>query len=117
MSRPVRLLAAFLILFVAACSSRKGPSRMDPPTFVSVENQSFSDMNIYVIRNSQRIRLGTVTGNSTRQLQIPQNLVFGASTLSFLADPIGGQRTPVSQEITVQPGDVVRLIIPPNAGR
>ena len=115
MTRPVRLLAAFLVLFVAACSSKKGPRPMDPPTFVSVENQSFSDMNVYVLRNSQRIRLGTVTGNTTRQLQIPSNMVFGATTLAFLADPIGGTRTPISQEITVQPGDVVRLIIPPNA--
>jgi hypothetical protein len=116
MSRPVRLLAAVLVLFAAACSSKSKAARpMDPPTYVSVENQSFSDMNVYVLRNSQRIRLGTVTGNTTRQLQIPANMVFGATTLAFLADPIGGTRTPISQEITVQPGDVVRLVIPPNA--
>ena len=31
----------------------------------------------------------------------------------FLADPIGSNRTPVSDEITVQPGDQVRLVLPP----
>ena len=44
---------------------------------------------------------------------IPANLIFGATPLRFLADPIGSNRTPVSDEITVQAGDQVRLIIPP----
>jgi hypothetical protein len=29
-----------------------------------------------------------------------------------MADPVGSPRTPVSQEITVRPGDQVTLIIP-----
>jgi hypothetical protein len=37
----------------------------------------------------------------------------GITTLRFFADPIGGNRTPVSEEITVQEGDEVGLRIPP----
>jgi len=33
--------------------------------------------------------------------------------LRFLADPIGGSRTPISEEIVVRNGDVVQLMIPP----
>jgi hypothetical protein len=33
--------------------------------------------------------------------------------LRFIADPIGGNRASVSQEITVVPGDTVVLTIPP----
>ena len=39
-------------------------------------------------------------------------LIHGVAPLRFLADPIGGNRTPVSDEILVQPGDEVTLTIP-----
>lgn len=50
---------------------------------VRVENQGFSDMVIYAVDGGQRVRLGLVTGHSTKALPIPQ------------------------------PGDVVSLTIPP----
>ena len=69
-------------------------------------------MTIYVVRSGQRIRLGTVSGTSTQKLVIPPSLIFGATPLSFVADPIGSSRTATSWELTVQPGDEVTLIIP-----
>jgi len=100
---------------VAACGGSKSHSAPspEPRTTISVENQGFSDMTIYAIRSGQRVRLGQATGNSTSTFTIPANLIFGATPLRFLADPIGGNRSPVSDEITVQPGDQVRLVIPP----
>jgi hypothetical protein len=80
---------------------------------VEVENQGFSDMVIYALDGSQRVRLGTVTGNSTRTFPIPRHLVGGGGTIRFLADPIGGNRAPVSEEMVVQPGDNVGITIPP----
>ncbi len=85
-----------------------------PPTRLRVENQAFLDMTIYVYRSSQRVRLGVATGNSVTRLTIPSSLIFGATALRFQADPIGGNRTPLTQEITVAPGDEVVLTIPPN---
>jgi hypothetical protein len=79
---------------------------------LQVENQNFSDMVIYVVNGTQRIRLGLATGNSTKSFPIPNYLIRGAGTLRFLADPVGGDRAPVSEEITVQPGDIVTLTIP-----
>lgn len=109
------MLAACLAL-ASACSTNKNPDEMAepvPPTRLRVENQAFLDMNIYVYRSSQRIRLGTATGNSVTRLTIPANLIFGATPLRFQADPIGGSRAPISSEITVSPGDEVVLTIPP----
>lgn len=83
------------------------------PAYLRVENRAFLDMTIYVFRSSQRMRLGQATGNSTTRFRIPDNLLFGATGLRFQADPIGGSRTPVSQEISVSPGDEVTLMIPP----
>ena len=82
------------------------------PTYLRVENRAFLDMTIFVYRSSQRIRLGSATGNSTTRLRIPNDLIFGSTPLRFQADPIGGKRQSVSQEISVSPGDEVILMIP-----
>jgi hypothetical protein len=80
---------------------------------LQVENRGFSDMVIYAISGSQRIRLGLATGNSTRAFTIPPAVLRGGGPLRFLADPIGGSRTPVSEEMVVHPGDIVTLTVPP----
>lgn len=71
-------------------------------------------MVVYAVNGTQRIRLGLATGNSTKSFPIPAYLIRGAGTLRFLADPVGGTRAPVSEEVTVQPGDIVTLTIPPS---
>lgn len=78
-----------------------------------VDNQSIADMTIYALRGSEKIRLGLATGIKVSMLTIPPYLISSATPLRFLADPIGSSRTPVSDEITVSPGDVVTLTIPP----
>ena len=80
---------------------------------VQVQNQGFTDMVVYAVSGGQRIRLGLATGHSSNSFTIPRHLVRGAGPIRFLADPIGGNRSPVSEEMTVQPGDVVTLTIPP----
>jgi hypothetical protein len=80
---------------------------------LQVENRGFADMVVYAISGAQRIRLGIATGNSTRAFTIPRILLRGAGPLRFLADPIGGSRSPVSEEMVVHPGDIVTLTIPP----
>jgi len=111
-----QFVVAMLALAVAACGGKKSRSAAvpQPRTTVRVENQGFSDMTVYAIRSGQRVRLGIATGNTTTTFTIPSNLIFGATPLRFLADPIGSSRTPVSDEITVQPGDQVRLVLPPS---
>ena len=107
-------LVASLGLALGACGSKnKAPPIPQARTTLRVENQGFSDMTIYAIRSGQRVRLGTAYGNQNTTFTIPANLIFGATPLRFLADPIGSNRTPVSDEFTVQAGDQVRLIIPP----
>ncbi|MEO7454901.1 MAG: hypothetical protein ABIY52_01470 [Gemmatimonadaceae bacterium] len=116
----VRSRATWLLLgalaFGGACS-RNTPqdtaAEPVPVTSIKVENQAFLDMTIYVYRSSQRIRLGVATGNSTAKFIIPASLLFGSTPLRFQADPIGRNRQPISQEISVSPGDEVQLIIPP----
>ena len=79
-----------------------------------VDNQAFPDMAIYVIESSgMRSRIGTATGNTITTLRIPNRLLGGVRSLRFQADPIGGNRAPISEEITLVPGEVITLTIPP----
>jgi hypothetical protein len=82
-------------------------------TFVRVENQAFLDANVYVIAGGSRQRVGTATGNGVKTFEIPHGIMFGSTQLSFLIDFVGSQRTPISEAITVSPGDTVVLTIPP----
>ena len=112
----VLIVAVACMTLLSACSTNKKEDEAAepvPPTRLRVENQAFLDMTIYVFRSSQRIRLGVASGNSTTRMTIPRNLIFGATPLRFQADPIGASRAPISQEITVSPGDEVTLTIPP----
>jgi hypothetical protein len=92
-----RLVLPFmLVALAAACGPRSRSNRppvATPPTYVRITNQSWLDMNVYVLRSSQRIRLGTVGANQTQRFTLPQNLVFGATPLRFLADPRRASRS------------------------
>ena len=116
--RRAAVVAAALLLTLSAGCAQQPPETdiaAEPvePTRLRVENQAFLDMTIYVFRGSQRMRLGLARGNSTTRMTIPANLLFGNTPLRFQADPIGGNRTPITQEISVSPGDEVILTLPP----
>ena len=115
----LRSIAFALLLSTGAagCFKTGGGSPIDQQarTTLSVDNQNFLDYTIYLIAGGQRIRLGMASGSRRTRFVIPPQFVFGASTLQFQADPIGGSRSPVSYPLTVSPGDEVELIIPPNA--
>ena len=68
---------------------------------------------VFVLDGTQRQRLGVAAGHATTSLTIPDRLIRGGSaSLRFFCDPIGGGGLPVSEEIVVEPGDTVELIIP-----
>ena len=102
---------------VASCRHGGGTPQVTPKTnaaaTVEVLNQGFADMTIYVLSHGVRVRLGLASGHSTSQFPIPAYVLEGDRLVRFLADPIGGTREPVTEEISVDPGDTVGLTIPP----
>lgn len=115
-----RLLILLAMLSVAGTYGcvKQSPEQMArdavaPRTFVRVDNQAFLDANIYVIAGGQRQRIGTTTGAGAKVFELPRGIMFGPTQLSFLIDFIGSQRSPISDAITVSPGDTVVLLIPP----
>jgi hypothetical protein len=110
------IAVAILVASAAACSTfsrGSGTTDQNQQTVVEVDNQGFQDMDVYAVRSGQRWRLGLASGSSKTKLTIPGTMVNGLTPLRFVADPIGGKRASVSQEITVAPGDTVVMTIPP----
>lgn len=107
-----RLFLGVALTAIAGCATSHNLREAQPQTTLMVDNQATLDMTVYVMRGSERIRLGIATALRTTQLKIPPDLIFGATPLRFLADPIGANRLPVSDEITVSPGDTVSMTIP-----
>lgn len=113
------LVPLLSILAVGACARSSGDDEsgdLEPvraSTTVRVENRSFENVVVYVIGSSgARRRLGDVSGTSTKVFEIPRTMIFGATSLRFQVDPIGGSRSPISQDIVVSAGDQVQLIVP-----
>ena len=108
------LSAAAVVLLAAACASSGGRSRAQEPTTLVVRNQSQYDMTIYAIRdNGQRVRIGRATSYTDSRMRIPNHLIFGVTTLRFLADPLATNGSPISNSIVVTPGEEITLTIPP----
>jgi len=108
---------AFLLLLAAlatSCVPRTGPESVAPETRATlrVDNQSFNDVNIYALRSGTRMRIGTVTGLTTRTFVLPKTLVGTGTRVQFIASFIGSSRGPVSEEITIWEGDEIALRIP-----
>lgn len=118
MPRLIPALAMSIGVAITVGCARSVHMPDDPPqrTVLKVENQGFPDMNIFVLPEaSNRIRLGTVSGTSNAYFTLPEYLIQGTRELRFQALPIATPRGPVSQSITVIPGDTVVLTIPPSA--
>lgn len=109
----IAAIAAGLSMATIAGCVRPGKAIPEAPTYVRVENQALSDATIYVWENSNRRRLGRVGSLSNVTLLIPESMVFGATPLRFQLDFLAGSRTPLTESITVVPGDTVILQIPP----
>ena len=115
---PAALALALALALESVACVRNAQSASDSPesqpvTVVRVENQAVLDMDIFVVPQAGgRMRIGFVNSHSTADMRIPPTFVFGATSLRFIADPVGGRSRSISQEITVSPGDTVLMTIP-----
>jgi len=77
------------------------------PVRVEIDNQNYSDMDVYLINNGMHLLLGSAPGLSKTTLSIPQGSAGGQLQVRLLADPVGGNvpiRTPA---LVVAPGQNV----------
>lgn len=113
------LVIGLAVAFVVAATGCYRNTRSYSPnakTVLQVQNQSFDDMNIYVLpEGGTQARLGTALGKKDSYFDIPGWVLQGTTrSLRFVARPIATQRGPVSDQISATPGDTLVLIIPPS---
>ena len=108
------LLTALTLVSFACHRGAVAPINPQAEVALNVDNQNFLDMNVYLVRGGQRIRLGTVPGLSSRTIMLRPEYVGYSADLQFEVHPIGGQGNPITENISVHPGDVISLRIPPN---
>lgn len=80
---------------------------------VVVRNHHFNDMDVYAIVGGERVRLGNVTGETTRTLKLPA-WSMSSGSVTLIADPIGGTGVATSGSIPVAGGSVVTFTIEQN---
>jgi hypothetical protein len=109
-SRPT-LAAALLLAVFGACHRGKSilPAPEQPKTMLHVANSEFLDAVVYVVDRGQRVRLGVASSNRTTTFEIPPHLLFAATPLSFLIDPVGAPARPSTGDLVIIPGDEVEL--------
>ena len=107
------VLMLSVIVAVMGCARNAAPATQREPAILEIDNRRFSDLVIYAMDGSRRLRLGTVTGNTASKFRIPANIVGIGREVQFLADPVGGQRTGVSERMFVRPGETLKLTILP----
>lgn len=81
-------------------------SPKDVPTTVRIENNNWSDITVYAIRNgSLKIRLGLVPSMQNRTFALSKSVTVGEARLRLLADPVGSTRAFFSPHFVLWPGD------------
>jgi hypothetical protein len=112
-NRRFALLASLLAaLLLSACGSAREQAGDPDGTFVHVTNRNWVSMEIYVVGQSQRVRLGRISSGQSKRFTIPGHLLSGATPLRFEMESSGAQRDVLSEAFVVAPGDEVILIIP-----
>src|SRR2546426_12578669 len=109
----MRALPLLLCTLAAVACHRGAVAPINPQAevAVSVDNQNFLDMNVFLIRGGQRIRLGTVPGLTSRTLMVRPELVGYGTELQFELHPIGGRANPVTRTNSARPRAVIHPTI------
>jgi hypothetical protein len=74
---------------------------------VRIDNQNFSDMNVYLVNQGTRVLLGSAPGMSKTTLTLPPASVSSRWQVRLLADPIGGSNAIRTPTLLVSPGQNV----------
>ncbi|HEX6309456.1 MAG TPA: hypothetical protein VFZ69_14765 [Longimicrobiales bacterium] len=77
------------------------------PTTVEVTNHNWSDMNIYLVVDGTRQRLGTVMSQNRGTFRIPSFVLAASGRVQLLADPIGSNRAYLSAPLILRVGQQV----------
>lgn len=111
--RGMRMLVGFFAISatigsLGACShtgSAGGELAPNNTVAVHITNQNFLDVDVYTVSNGLAARLGTVTGNGSRDFVISAGLTN--QDFAIVATPIGGAGRASTGNISVSAGQTI----------
>lgn len=113
--RPEKLVIALAAaLLVGACGGMQSSNVESGDVFVEVMNANQLDADVYLLSGGQQFRLGLVTTNGRERFRVAPRLVAPPGNLRVAADLLASRGSFVSEELRLEPGDVVRLMVQPN---
>ncbi len=119
MRAPAFHAALAAVLLVAGCSllphhhksnqpEDEAPEQPVQDVGLHVANHNWSDIVVFAVRGSSRMRLGDVATGMQADFVVPRNMVIGGSITVYL-HPIGGPRDYSTGPILVSPGQEIDL--------
>ena len=109
------LVVATAALIMGACAPAAQQAANNRPGLkratVVVQNENWLEVAVYILRGSQRVRLGSVPSMGKAEFAIPSQYVLGTSDITLQADPIGALETYISPPIQVYEGARLALRI------
>jgi hypothetical protein len=105
----MRTLFALLLIVcaVSSCSHNKRASdsmELGADATLHVENHHYGDVDIYVIHNGSRSRVGTVTASSDQTFTLNSRIIGTVGTLQILAHGVGEAGSVSSEQFAIRPG-------------
>jgi hypothetical protein len=107
-------LVAVVVLAITGCAAKRaghaGWTPRDAPS-VTVQNDNWLDVAVYLVRGASRFRIGTVRSTSTETFRLPSGAHESGSPLRIMADPIGASQGYLTEPVVLGPGQRLELRI------
>lgn len=75
---------------------------------IEIQNNSWRDVRVFLVRGSNRRRLGLITSLGRREYVLQHSEIGFGTDVRLVADPVGGAPDHVSQTIRMVPGIVIQ---------
>jgi hypothetical protein len=114
------LILAVAVLAVNACAHHRhdsGSVAPYEPATLHVENHHWLDVDIFVIHEGQRTRLGAVTAATSKDFVLPRSMISGGREIRLVADPVGSPGALTTEGIVVRGGSQVTWTLESNLQR
>lgn len=115
-----RCLALLLIVGVVASCARHKPNSGDlqeMDAILHVENHHWGDVDIYVIHDGTRSRVGTVTATSDETFTLSPRVIGTVGTLQLLAHGVGLPGVLSSETFAIRRGMQIEWTLESNLSR
>jgi len=80
---------------------------LNAPTPLTVDNNNWLDVVIFVFHDGELSRVGTVTAASSTNFFLPAWMIGSSRNIRLLADPIGSDESARTELIHIQPGQFI----------